>query len=192
MRIIPACAGNASHDPFRLPPCAAHPRVRGERVFTIGATQISAGSSPRARGTLADAITKAKEGRLIPACAGTRNNQMTDLNEKRLIPACAGNACRVPVPGRQKSAHPRVRGERAATVAAITRIRGSSPRARGTRPQEKCRPAGWRLIPACAGNAYSPSARPRSAPAHPRVRGERSSKKRLNSLRFHTAKFATG
>ena len=68
-RFIPACAGNAerrSGVPRKSP---VHPRVCGERPSFGIFTELVAGSSPRVRGTRAQA-SFARPLRFIPACAG--------------------------------------------------------------------------------------------------------------------------
>src|SRR5205823_3132329 len=94
-----------------------------------------AGSSPRARGT---------QG--LPHAL---------LGNRRIIPACAGNAIWDDLIGGPVTDHPRVRGERASKARAVTRLVGSSPRARGTLSPKSRRERSQRIIPACAGNAVS-------------------------------------
>ncbi len=51
---------------------AVHPRVRGEQlVYNAHETGLP-GSSPRARGTVADYVRANQVQRFIPACAGNR------------------------------------------------------------------------------------------------------------------------
>ena len=52
-RFIPACAGNTPQSPPACPCRTVHPRVRGEHGPKRTRTGVAAGSSPRARGTLA-------------------------------------------------------------------------------------------------------------------------------------------
>ena len=131
-----------------------HPRVRGERSMRSTSSMSRIGSSPRARGTAGPPVGRRRVQRFIPACAG---------NGSPPGPSSA--------PG---TVHPRVRGERSSESQRTTMNSGSSPRARGTAPQEPQMEPERRFIPACAGNG-----RPRPCPApprpvHPRVRGERS------------------
>ncbi len=136
---------------YSLP--TVHPRVRGERDRSRDDPPDCRGSSPRARGT-------------------RRDLRKVDARH-RFIPACAGNALEVLAPEFRATVHPRVRGERNAATSLASIGAGSSPRARGTLPF----PAGdqhhGRFIPACAGNACSPSSNTAVATVHPRVRGER-------------------
>ncbi len=114
---------------------------------------VTAGSSPRVRGTL--------ELRL-----GRRGSI-------RFIPACAGNASSASGSWTLTAVHPRVCGERLTPFAHRIESYGSSPRVRGT-------PELWmrghnkgRFIPACAGNAAAVRRTSRSITVHPRVCGER-------------------
>jgi len=150
--LIPACAGNTRcprrHD--GLP--AAHPRVRGEHSGARSLSAVGEGSSPRAR--------------------GTRRSTAPPPGGYGLIPACAGNTASRGTPSRRPAAHPRVRGEHKVARIIAAGDEGSSPRARGTRPEASARRTRAGLIPACAGNtAPTPGAGVR-ARAHPRVRGE--------------------
>ncbi len=151
-RFIPACAGNRLASRVRRGARTVHPRVRGEQVVRLLLTPLPRGSSPRARGTGAAVQPEAARGRFIPACAGNRSSSASM--------------------SRASAVHPRVRGEQGEGPRIGLRIRGSSPRARGTecmcRPQER----GRRFIPACAGNRNRVCAGACALPVHPRVRGE--------------------
>ncbi len=50
-RFIPACAGNARPSARGAAPSSVHPRVCGERQYTIHGIVAQDGSSPRVRGT---------------------------------------------------------------------------------------------------------------------------------------------
>ncbi len=115
---------------------------------------LIAGSSPRARGT----------GLPLPSSAFLH----------RFIPACAGNSEEPPDQDHRLAVHPRVRGEQRFTALAISRLDGSSPRARGTVTTCRMGEAGIRFIPACAGNRPTTYKGPRWSAVHPRVRGEQS------------------
>ena len=110
------------------------------------------GSSPRARGT-----------DLRHQFAGC---------ERRFIPACAGNRKGGTLNQRQISVHPRVRGEQEPRPERMNVRDGSSPRARGTANPLRAIAAGFRFIPACAGNSLTRRRRVALTPVHPRVRGE--------------------
>ncbi len=66
-----------------------------------------------------------------------------------------------------------MRGERRCTKRRGYLGHGSSPHARGTPRRIESGGARRRIIPACAGNAVAPCAPCRTAPDHPRMRGER-------------------
>ena len=131
-RLIPARAGNTSSTSKTASPRSAHPRSRGEHLFSSGCTRILLGSSPLARGT----------------------QQATRLREGwgRLIPARAGNTCPSLIPPRLSAAHPRSRGEHEQREQREGALPGSSPLARGTPCRHAFHRRGERLIPARAGN----------------------------------------
>jgi len=117
------------------------------------AWHTKAGSSPRTRGT----------GPLPP------NKHLG----QRFIPAHAGNGNSLAIPVHPLPVHPRVRGERSFLHLHRVHGDGSSPRTRGTgKPCFDMRHH-IRFIPAHAGNGDASAASPRSAPVHPRARGER-------------------
>ena len=111
-RLIPARAGNISRRYHHLPPSSAHPRSRGEHVFTLPGAAMGIGSSPLARGT-------------YPQRTRTRPR-------KRLIPARAGNIFRDGEGRLNMAAHPRSRGEHLIFLPLALGLLGSSPLARGT------------------------------------------------------------
>ena len=151
-RFIPACAGNTDELIARLTGATVHPRVRGEHNGPPSSTTIQAGSSPRARGTLFNSVSRHRSSRFIPACAG--------------------NTWCWPVRGPSAAVHPRVRGEHRPGIRRESTPTGSSPRARGTPPIFAPKVDQIRFIPACAGNTVALGARPRVFSVHPRVRGE--------------------
>ncbi len=153
---IPACAGSTPRRCCSPAGPWAHPRVRGEHQVEVVPDHLVGGSSPRARGAHGGIGTEQSPHGLIPACAGsTRSGSHRAVSQR---------------------AHPRVRGEHPSRMSRDTPGRGSSPRARGARRRR--RPVRLRpgLIPACAG---STAWRVRSSSgwwAHPRVRGEDSTR----------------
>ena len=161
-RFIPACAGNsvAMHGSHHV--VSVHPRVCGELRVRRVSSIVSAGSSPRVRGTLHHHAHRVQPERFIPACAGnsfnpivaqvhfhgssprvrgTRDARAESRCVSRFIPACAGNSRRRPCASRRSSVHPRVCGELNGYVAQIIRRSGSSPRVRGT-PRPRRHPLG--------------------------------------------------
>ena len=65
-----------------------------------------------------------------------------------------------------------MRGEHAAEASSVSAIAGSSPRARGTRDEDRRDRDRARFIPACAGNTSAALASRAMSTVHPRVRGE--------------------
>ena len=152
VRFIPACAGNSCRAACCTVGAAVHPRVCGELLSLSYHTPLYFGSSPRVRGTHAD-------------CA-------FDPSDVRFIPACAGNSTLRVMHSYQCSVHPRVCGELASELEAMSVSDGSSPRVRGTRRLSAGLSALARFIPACAGNSYICTVASQLTPVHPRVCGE--------------------
>ena len=130
----------------------AHPRSRGEHTHKELELDPANGSSPLARGTLAE--------------KGRRYGSV------RLIPARAGNIFRDGEGRLNMAAHPRSRGEHFPALPPFTPFFGSSPLARGTWVLGVCKIHSARLIPARAGNMREHDPRGLERPAHPRSRGE--------------------
>ena len=152
VRLIPACAGKTSCLSNWLISNATHPRVCGENFCGCSAPDADWGSSPRVRGKLRGS-----------GCGRPRPG---------LIPACAGKTPRRPLRPRRSRAHPRVCGENAPSLDALTVNAGSSPRVRGKHPGLQSSDPVRRLIPARAGKTARASRSPPSPVAHPRVCGE--------------------
>ena len=150
--IIPAYAGNT------VGRCRVrwirwdHPRVCGEHPSGPHELAWITGSSPRMRGTLLE------------------SSQL--LYIERIIPAYAGNTPNANISALSIWDHPRVCGEHKPTTKRSARIRGSSPRMRGTpdRLAEDFRYDG--IIPAYAGNTSGGRSSRPSSRDHPRVCGE--------------------
>ena len=68
--IIPACAGNTESDCNGTCMGGDHPRMRGEHSHYLASPLAVMGSSPHARGTLADQRKDSLTQGIIPACAG--------------------------------------------------------------------------------------------------------------------------
>jgi len=151
-RFIPARAGNTPCASAARPRPPVHPRSRGEHVPAISRVDPSNGSSPLARGTHAG----------LSAASALH----------RFIPARAGNTGRRTCAGRKIAVHPRSRGEHAVDQDYFWNEDGSSPLARGTRPNRRPTAGRFRFIPARAGNTWHPGRRRCTRPVHPRSRGE--------------------
>ncbi len=92
-RFSPARAGNARLSPATKSRRAVHPRACGERPLVSSSVTLSAGSSPRVRGTLdQDGIKPARALGSSPRVRGTLTDIERIKEERRFIPARAGNA----------------------------------------------------------------------------------------------------
>ena len=129
--LIPAHAGKTTSRAASSLRGGAHPRSRGENSTTPGRRFALTGSSPLTRGKRAS--------------GGARRGL------RRLIPAHAGKT-----PGYRRGrggqpAHPRSRGENIASLASLSKRRGSSPLTRGKPVDRSGNPSTRGLIPAHAG-----------------------------------------
>ena len=197
-RFIPACAGNAIVECVVKAAMLVHPRVCGERGRGVGWGDAPVGSSPRVRGTRAWPATLRPCAAVHPRVCGergldgARGDWVSGSSPRvrgtliqhgqfdgpdRFIPACAGNACRRARRCRGTSVHPRVCGERAGRNTANAMSIGSSPRVRGTRRDGAGRHRAGGFIPACAGNAGGGGVGGTGVAVHPRVCGERASRR---------------
>ena len=151
---IPAGAGNAWKSKCMKSKVPVHPRGCGERrVMTAGPSCVS-GSSPRVR-----------ETRRCPARGST---------PRRFIPAGAGNADGRADGETHAAVHPRGCGERITKTTMTDCSDGSSPRVRGTPPNDRVLGDSLRFIPAGAGNAPERRHVVDQVAVHPRGCGERS------------------
>ena len=130
-RIIPARAGFTTRGGRCLLGNWDHPRSRGVYAPRTGRPLVDYGSSPLARGLHGGGVGNVPTPRIIPARAGFTQE------EDRPQP-----------PGPD---HPRSRGVYALTVGGLAAAPGSSPLARGLRPDVPRRRRGARIIPARAG-----------------------------------------
>ena len=131
--------------------CRDHPRSRG--VYSGFGAFVGAvgGSSPLARGLLAEAWI-AEDG-------------------SRIIPARAGFTCGWSGVGGVLGDHPRSRGVYLRGILMRIFVVGSSPLARGLRHTLNSQVLCWRIIPARAGFTGSSWGNCRMRPDHPRSRG---------------------
>ena len=165
----------------------------GEHQRRSGTAGISAGSSPRVRGTRSIAFLQNRSGGIIPACAGntyrerplfarvpgssprvrgTPETSAMRCGSIGIIPACAGNTFLVVPRVPRGWDHPRVCGEHSGLAAEQHTSTGSSPRVRGTRRRFSKLVEISGIIPACAGNTSCPLGRACRPRDHPRVCGE--------------------
>ena len=151
-RITPACAGNTN--PPMITPMVSrdHPRLRGEYDGWVETIERGAGSPPLARGI-----------RISQPCIRIRRG---------ITPACAGNTISHGWKTLYGGDHPRLRGEYFGAFPAAIANAGSPPLARGIPFPDRFSELLQGITPACAGNTFSDSARPRVTRDHPRLRGE--------------------
>ena len=150
--LIPAHAGKTCGRTGARTHARAHPRSRGENKDALAAVKGTAGSSPLTRGKLFESAEHGVVVGLIPAHAGKTAGYRTRAAAWR--------------------AHPRSRGENAASLSKPARGRGSSPLTRG-KPGRRDRGAeGEGLIPAHAGKTKPRLTQALPPGAHPRSRGE--------------------
>ena len=110
-RIIPALAGNTSHQQTRRSGQPDHPRSRGEYGHApdnVGGVQ---GSSPLSRGIRNPVAWRGRDRRIIPALAGNTYSQYQSTPGLGIIPALAGNTRAGAAPAAPRQDHPRSRGE---------------------------------------------------------------------------------
>ena len=151
-RFIPARAGNRMAKPSETTGSPVHPRACGEQTRFTGPSCHLIGSSPRVRGTASVPLVDDALNRFIPARAGNRSER------SRL-------SVSTPV-------HPRACGEQCPQRWHWNPSIGSSPRVRGTVVTLRPRRAGFRFIPARAGNSGVQSGARQGHPVHPRACGE--------------------
>ena len=125
------------------------------------------GTSPRARGKLAEAVS-------VVAPLGN-------------IPACAGKTAFSAPKSASKREHPRVRGENAEFFSPISTEKGTSPRARGKQRVVHVSRWGERNIPAHAGKTPLTTRLEVAREEHPRARGENSSIGTRSAARIGTS-----
>ena len=130
-RNIPACAGKTGCGGRGQSGPKEHPRVRGENSKKQSVPPPCFGTSPRARGKLAEFEEIPTADRNIPACAGKTGM----VTPNRVV----------------RPEHPRVRGENMVAPPMGPLHGGTSPRARGKRRAATTVPGAGGNIPACAG-----------------------------------------
>ena len=124
----------------------------GEQLLANWDAALTAGSSPRVRGTGFETAKKGEEDGIIPACAGNSNYCHIAIHHFR--------------------DHPRVCGEQGGWSDELNTATGSSPRVRGTVSRRIAFLYAGGIIPACAGNSAYLHGHGRDTWDHPRVCGE--------------------
>ena len=150
--LIPAHAGKTLHNPAHRSASTAHPRSRGENIYSVIAAVADWGSSPLTRGKHHEPLVAAALLRLIPAHTG-KTRRCCDLSRY----------CR---------AHPRSRGENLGRAGQVRPDRGSSPLTRGKHAALVGAGHDRGLIPAHAGKTIKAGTVAAIEAAHPRSRGE--------------------
>ena len=135
--IIPAYAGNTTTTSASSLLCRDHPRVCGEHRLVVDFLQFGEGSSPRMR--------------------GTHLQHGLHVEHVGIIPAYAGNTWRATPTRTPHWDHPRVCGEHDLRSRTHDMDTGSSPRMRGTPLTWVIGAVSTGIIPAYAGNTFSPA-----------------------------------
>ena len=159
--LIPAHAGKTAGVRSARAARWAHPRSRGENMMCAIVGFPVEGSSPLTRGKRLKALLHAADRGLIPAHAGkTHGRSQGHLHV---------------------GAHPRSRGENAASERRARAWKGSSPLTRGKPLPRRPGARGLGLIPAHAGKTLRTTRDREHAEAHPRSRGENAPRSVPNS-----------
>ena len=149
-----------------------HPRACGEHTLSTSYIHCATGSSPRVRGTQFHNPLLFCARRFIPARAGNTAPLARVPIVIRFIPARAGNTHQHTTTCGDTSVHPRACGEHNVSDLVCHKPDGSSPRVRGTQPDNKPRFQRQRFIPARAGNTCANQVRSAAVSVHPRACGE--------------------
>ena len=154
--ITPAYAGKSLLKLLHHVGLRDHPRVCGEKAYSLVINGSEWGSPPRMRGKGTKRCSSRRGGRITPAYAG---------KSKRIAPSSVlfGD-------------HPRVCGEKLRESRGLNRTRGSPPRMRGKALRTGQRLPACGITPAYAGKRiglFPSSFRSRD---HPRVCGEKTKK----------------
>ena len=115
-----------------------------------------------------------------PRVRGTRSLFSGQFRARGIIPACAGNTSPDASRASSDGDHPRVCGEHQPSQYTILDSSGSSPRVRGTHDHGDAFERFGGIIPACAGNTSSSTAKSGKTGDHPRVCGEHAIKAAMN------------
>ena len=148
---IPAWAGEPRTGRCATSTSRVHPRVGGGAQSLRFVVDVFRGPSPRGRGS---------------RCGGG-----AALSHQRSIPAWAGEPARRLQCPRRARVHPRVGGGARWISGETSRLRGPSPRGRGSRNRRRDGRTGLRSIPAWAGEPTRCSRSKARTRVHPRVGG---------------------
>ena len=152
-RITPACAGKSAAIPVTRRCGRNHPRICGEKIYSVRDNIAEQGSPPRMRGKGDSEIVRQCSNGITPAYAG----------KSEIYPA--GTA------GLQD--HPRMCGEKRPLARWAILPPGSPPHVRGKEVDTFGFPRGYGITPACAGkSAYRNGLTSKSEGSPPHVRGK--------------------
>ena len=155
-RIIPAYAGKSITAVLPSQIARNHPRACGEKRRTTIQRVRQEGSPPRMRG-------KVKVFAHLSEVSG-------------ITPAYAGKSVRFSVTTSPVRDHPRVCGEKPASLGSTVWRSGSPPRMRGKGVQRDCPLVGMGITPAYAGKRQEKPWKRSTSRDHPRVCGEKFTK----------------
>ena len=151
--ITPAYAGKSIRLNFYARYCQDHPRVCGEKTFTVRNVEGVEGSPPRMRGKGSATIISQRLGGITPAYAGKSKTGRLH--------------CAV------RPDHPRVCGEKHPSQFLRSVLPGSPPRMRGKVISLFSGLYSLRITPAYAGKRYANGGASTPGGDHPRVCGEK-------------------
>ena len=154
MRITPAYAGKSDIFLSNNNDNQDHPRLRGEKDLVFCNPDLCWGSPPLTRGKVTVYHAYIALYRITPAYAG-----------KSFLVA----PIRTPAQD-----HPRLRGEKPASVRRLFWLKGSPPLTRGKEDSVSCFYSAHRITPAYAGKRQNAARQRMEAKDHPRLRGEKS------------------
>ena len=170
--LIPARAGRTPHPYQGHSQTWAHPCSRGADVEVAAHVLLEEGSSPLARGGRRGRRACAARGGLIPARAGRTQTMSRFCFQIRAHPRSRGADGRQgPLDLGLQGSSPLARGGRPDEPQRSPQRGLGPPLARGGRPDEPQRSPQRGLIPARAGRTWIPVLREHFCRAHPRSRG---------------------
>ena len=152
-RITPACAGKRVRWAVKRLAGRDHPRVCGEKAYSLVINGSEWGSPPRVRGKASGWPAVRSKPRITPACAGKRGRGRRTFE-------CLWD-------------HPRVCGEKVRGYVKIWNEWGSPPRVRGKVYRFPVTMLSPGITPACAGKRKTARQKATAHGDHPRVCGEK-------------------
>ena len=166
------CGENRPHDAALVYAIGSPPRVRGKRKALSIVVERSRITPARAGKTKGGQLRCLKKGGSPPRVRGKPDRHAIIHARLRITPACAGKTRHFRPSQSLCEDHPRVCGENGTIGTSANEGRGSPPRVRGKRYDNKLLLITARITPACAGKTLLESTRLYSPEDHPRVCGE--------------------